>query len=142
MPDQDKLISKRTLKQMVSYGIIGCIASGTDFVLFSTLVYAFGMLDMVANILSVCAGITISFFLNRHFTFKLKDRVARRYVTFFCVGMVGLALSELILFGGKSIGLEPFITKLVSIIIVAVVQFLLNKFVSFRPSDAGSGSES
>ena len=122
-------------KQLVSYGIIGCISSGTDAILFAYLVYVLMAPELAVNIFTVCVGITISFFLNRKFTFKMKDHTAKRYIRFFTVGMFGLLLSELIIWAGSMLNVETIVIKLVSIVIVAVFQFVLNKTVSFRSMD-------
>ena len=126
------MTNSKLLRQLISYGIIGCISSGTDAILFAFLVYSVGAPELAVNIFTVCVGITISFFLNRRFTFKMKDHTARRYARFFAVGMCGLLLSELIIWAGNAANIETIITKLVSIIIVAIFQFVLNKTISFK----------
>lgn len=75
-------ISIQLMKQIASYGIIGVISSGVDAVLFAIFVYAWGWFPFVANVLSVSVGITISFILNRKFTFKITDYTIRRYLLF------------------------------------------------------------
>ena len=126
-------ISIQLMKQIASYGIIGVISSGVDAVLFATFVYAWGWFPFVANVLSVSVGITISFILNRKFTFKITDYTICRYLLFFGVGMIGLCISEAILFGGQLMSMNAMLTKLVSIVLVAIVQFILNKLISFKP---------
>lgn len=125
---------RNLILQIVSYGIIGLISSGTDAALFGILVYEFHTSALITNIVSVSVGITISFFLNRRFTFKVKDHTAKRYVMFFAIGMAGLLLSEGIIIIGTIVKLDVMIAKLLSIFIVAAFQFILNKFISFRPS--------
>lgn len=126
-------ISIQLMKQIASYGIIGVISSGVDAVLFATFVYVWGWFPFVANVLSVSVGITISFILNRKFTFKITDYTICRYLLFFGVGMIGLCISEAILFGGQLMSMNAMLTKLVSIVLVAIVQFILNKLISFKP---------
>ncbi len=122
---------KQLIKEVVLYGIIGCSASGFDFALFFIFASLLGFDQFIVNIFTVYAGMTLSFILNRNFNFKVKDNTAKRAVMFYCVGTLGLLLSEFILFIGSSLGLEVLITKIISIFIVALFQFILNKFISF-----------
>lgn len=124
----------RLFRQLVSYGIIGVMCSGLDTVLFALFTYVLHGNDLVSNFVSVSIGITLSFFLNRRFTFKVSDHAARRYVTFFAVGMCGLALSEGMLMLAAAIGMEAIVMKVISIFVVAAFQFVLNKLISFRPA--------
>lgn len=120
-------------REMTSYGLIGIIASGADAILFLVLTERGRLSHLSANIVGVCVGITISFFLNRKFTFGKIDHTVKRYSLFFAVGMYGLALSEGILFiGTEKYGFSPVLVKLISIAIVAAFQFVLNKLISFR----------
>jgi putative flippase GtrA len=123
------------LRNILLYGIIGAVSAGVDVLLFRLLVYTLDYPVLFSNAFTVTIGITISFTLNRKYNFKVTDRVIRRYAMFFCVGMCGLALSELILFIGSQVGIEAFTIKLISVFIVALVQFVLNKTISFKATE-------
>lgn len=120
------------LKEMVLYGIIGLTSSGIDTLLFHLLTSKVGIYSLYANIFSVIVGICISFTLNLFFNFKTKDHIARRFASFFLVGMFGLLLSEAILALGEHLSWNMLLTKIGSVVIVALVQYILNKFISFK----------
>lgn len=122
----------KLFKQLFSYGIIGAFSSGIDALLFHFLVYKLEVYSVLANVFSVIVGILISFLLNSHFTFKVKNKILIRFVSFFAVGLFGLLLSTGIIALGEKMEWDIFITKIISIFIVAIIQFILNKFVSFR----------
>lgn len=126
------MINLNLFKQLFLYGIIGAFSSGIDAILFHFLVYRVNVYSIVANIFSVLVGILISFFLNLNFNFKVKDRVFFRFLSFFTVGVLGLLLSTGIIALGEKLYWNIFITKIGSIFIVAMVQFILNKLISFR----------
>lgn len=120
-------------RNLILYGIIGCIASGLDFAVFTLLAKVLGVYYLVANCISVLVGITTSFTLNRTYNFKVKDKVKQRFAIFLIVGLCGLCLSNLILWLGIDIlHFDEIPTKLASIVLVVGFQFLLNKFVTFR----------
>ena len=86
-----------------------------------------------ANIVSIHIGIFTSFVLNRSLNFKVKDKAAVRFLSFYSVGIVGLGISELMLYLMVTIGeLHELFCKLLSIVVVALVQFLLNKNITFK----------
>ena len=86
----------------------------------------------LANALSVTTGIAISFSLNRKYNFKKEDKILRRALFFFSIGLVGLGLSQMILWIGDLLGYRTLLVKFCSIFIVAAFQFLLNKTITFR----------
>lgn len=118
---------------LILYGLIGSVSAGLDFILYTVLCTYLDFYYLYANILSVVVGISISFILNRHYNFKVKDRVLCRLILFFSVGLLGLALSSglLVLFI-DSMGWNVLISKLLSIIFVVIIQFCLNRFITFK----------
>jgi putative flippase GtrA len=127
-----KIDNKALIRQVLLYGVIGGISASLDYLLFTLLYETAGMNELIANVFSVHAGITISFILNRRYNFKKIDRVAFRAISFYLTGLFGLALSELLLWGSGRMMLPIMIVKLVSIFIVAAVQFAINRLVTFR----------
>lgn len=121
------------LRHLILYGIIGSFSAGLDFAIYTALVQWTGISYLAANCISVLAGISVSFMLNRSYNFKVKDCVGRRFVTFLAVGLFGLALSNLILYLCIDLcGMHKVIAKMLSIVLVVGLQFLLNKFITFK----------
>lgn len=120
-------------RNLVLYGLIGMLSVSIDFILFGILTYFFTDYYLMANVISVNCGIVNSFLLNRHFNFKVKNKVVFRFVTFYVVGIIGLAVSSFLLYILVNIFLmEMLFAKFLTIVIVTVFQFLLNKYVTFR----------
>lgn len=122
-------------RNLILYGIIGCCSSGLDFLLYTLFVSVFGWHYILSNCISVLAGITTSFTLNRNFNFKVKDKTRKRFAIFLTVGLCGMMLSNLILYVCISMmSLNKIISKLLSIVLVVFFQFFVNKYVTFKPS--------
>ncbi len=123
---------------LILYGIIGSFSSGLDFAVYTVLVQVFGVHYIVANCISVVAGISTSFILNRNYNFKVKDKTGRRFGIFLCVGFTGLLLSNLILYTCiNTFALNKIVSKLLSIVLVVFFQFLVNKYFTFKPNEHG-----
>lgn len=123
---------KAFFRNLILYGIIGGVSSGLDALLFALLVKVLGVNEFIANIFSVHCGIFLSFFLNSRYNFKKTDDFKGRFIPFYLTGLLGLALSQGILWLGAHFGIDALITKLVSIVIVALIQFFINRSVAFR----------
>lgn len=120
------------IRELFLYGIIGGISATLDSLFFAFLdnlkinIY-------IANLISINIGITVSFFLNTYFNFKLKNNLIKRAISFFSVGYIGMLLSMLILYIGTNlINIKAIFVKLFSVIIVAMFQFILNKIITYR----------
>ncbi len=128
-------------REIILYGLIGGGAAGTDTLLFWMLSKAIS--PFVANCVSVTMGITISFLLNTFINFKVKDKFFIRAVSFYAIGFTGLALSSLLLYLGiELLQMDNLIVKIISVFVVAAVQFTLNKLVTFRKGIKGEAHES
>lgn len=131
----------RKYRELVVYCLIGCTGAGMDFVVYTLLTAWAGMHYQLANFLSVSFGIINNFFWNCYFNFKTKDRIWRRLISFYTVGMFGWALSALLLWVFiEQMGVNTLIAKLGTIVVVTMVQFGLNKFITFKKTvEAGNG---
>lgn len=124
---------KRNIKQLILYGIIGCMSASVDFAFYNVLAIYVGLHYIIANSLSVLTGILTSFSLNRTFNFKVTDKIVVRFSLFFTCGMFGLLLSNAILWlGVDNYHFSEIGTKAVSIFVVAFLQFIFNKFITFK----------
>lgn len=129
-----KIIRKyNKFRELILYGIIGGFCAGLDFGIYTLL--GLRIPYLWANIVSVHCGIFCSFFLNRQYNFKIKDKPVQRFTLFYLVGLSGLGLSELLIFIlGSMFGWDYIIAKLLTVIVVALYQFILNKLFTFKHS--------
>ncbi len=120
-------------RNLILYGIIGIFSAGLDFIIFYTLTTILEIFYLIANIFSVTIGITTSFILNREYNFQVKDKVFKRYLIFISVGFVGLLFSSALLYFFIDIlTLDIIVSKVLSIVFVVLIQFFLNRYITFR----------
>lgn len=134
---------KKRLKQLVRhnrqfllYSIIGVSGITIDIVVFLFLRSVFSLDPAVATIVSTSCGITNNFFLNRRYNFKRSDHTLGRFFSFYTVGFIGILASviSLVVFSDL-FGINATIVKLVSIPIIVIGQYVLNKYISFSDYD-------
>ena len=122
-------------RNLILYGIIGSCTATLDFLIFTGLTQCASIRYMVANVISCGTGILCSFLLNRKYNFRVTDHTLRRMIIFFSVGIFGMFLSSVLLrFCIEELKWNELFSKVASIIIVVIIQFLLNKYISFRES--------
>ena len=123
-------------RELILYGLIGGFCAALDFGVYTLL--GLWIPYLWANVISVHCGIFTSFFLNRSLNFKVKDKTPLRFTIFYLVGLSGLALSEgLIWLLASQFAWNPILAKLLTVFVVALYQFLLNKFITFKKSNNG-----
>lgn len=123
----------RKFRNLILYGIIGAFSASLDFGIYSGLYYWDIMPYLWANIISIHVGIFTSFVLNRSINFKMKDKVKTRFLSFYTVGIVGLGISTIMLWLMVDMAQwNEIVCKLITIVVVALVQFLLNKHITFK----------
>ncbi|MBQ7734737.1 MAG: GtrA family protein [Bacteroidales bacterium] len=119
-------------RNFILYGLIGGTCAGIDFVIYTVLCY-FGCNHLISNIISTHCGIFCSFLLNSYVNFKVSDKLFRRFLSFYAIGLLGLALSEGMLYLMVDMGaMNKIIAKLITVFVVALVQFFMNKFITFK----------
>lgn len=123
--------------QFFLYCLCGGVGVTTDYAVFYAAL-AGGFWYQYANGLGYLAGTLVSFSLNRIFTFAMRDRVLQRLAMFLVVAGLGFATSALLLWLLVDVaGLDARVAKLITLPVVVVLQFSLNRRLTFR---AVSGS--
>jgi putative flippase GtrA len=89
---------------------------------------------ILANIIAISVAIVYSFTLNSIFTFKTRDQLLKRFLSFTAVSIIGMVISTLILVAATTLGIAPTPAKIVSLPFIFIVQFTLNRLLTFRSS--------
>ena len=119
----------QAFRQLISYALFGCVCSAVDMLVFLALTSLGGIEPLAANVASVAVGLTLSFFLNRQHTFHVMDSPARRYVVFICVQE--LVIAALTTHAAAPLS-TPLVAKLAALVTAGLMQFVLNRSVTFR----------
>lgn len=122
-------------RNLILYGIIGGFCATLDFGIYTVLCHYNVLTPQWANVVSIHVGIFTSFILNRSFNFRVKNKTGIRFLSFYAVGLVGLGITALMLYLMMNYGhMDYKVCKLISIVVVALTQFILNKYITFKTS--------
>lgn len=128
-------------RQFLTYCVIGVSGVTLDFGLYWLLTHRFSIHYPTANFISISSGTLNSFWWNYHFNFKAQDRFWKRMGSFYLVGLAGWFVSDRIIHVlVEGMHLHLLLAKGISLPVVVVLQYSLNKAISFRqnPSDAAA----
>jgi putative flippase GtrA len=120
-------------RQFLLYAMIGVSGVVLDLILFFVLFNLFQIDKNLATFMSTSAGITNNFLWNAFVNFKTSDQLAKRFGQFYLVGLSGIVLTVAIFFVFvDQLHLNANLVKVGSLPPVLVMQFLLNKYWTFK----------
>lgn len=136
--------NESNIGQLIRSAIVGGIASIADVAIFTICTNIFQVNYLLSNTLSFLCGLTINYFLSREWVFNKKIHdPGRDFIMFSVIGVIGLALSSVLLYvmiqlrilyyllPMHSDGLVKSTAKLSTIIIVFFWNFFARKKLVF-----------
>lgn len=91
--------SKNLIIQFLRYAIVGGISAVADISVFSLTANVFGINPLAANTISFTLGLLINYFLSRQWVFNRKSHEFKRdFLLFAAIGLIGLLISNLIIY--------------------------------------------
>jgi putative flippase GtrA len=118
------------MNQFVKFYAIGILASIVNFVLFYILIEYFNFHYLLSNVVAYIIPVLISYFLNSAITFKNVEKNKDIFSLFKYIAMriSSLLIDSFILFIAIDIlNFNPYISKIISAVIVTIFSFLLTK---------------
>lgn len=132
MKKVDVLLHSESFNQLVKYVLIGILGLVVDFGTYWILT-DININVEIANMISSTCGIINNFFCNSYTNFKVHNRMFLRFISYFLVGQITTVFTTISLFiFATKLGFPHLIVKVIATIVATLLQFVLNKFVTFR----------
>jgi putative flippase GtrA len=126
---------RRLIIQFAKFAIVGVSNTLITFAVYTLLLKGFGVWYLAASAIGFIAGAVNGFLLNRRWTFRGHVGDALTPVRWFVVQGCGLALNEGLLYlYVDQLGLDKLIAQALSIAVVTVSTFFVNRAWTFRMS--------
>jgi len=104
-----KLIKKHAEK--IRFGIVGIVNTAIDVAILFTL-RIFGLPAIPSNIISTSVALVFSFFANKTFTFKGKDKISSKQIIYFLIiTLFGLWVIQSVIIEGTNLLLGSWFTN-------------------------------
>jgi putative flippase GtrA len=118
--------------QFLLYLVIGGSATGIDVAVYAVLTAIADTSPLIANTISVGIAIVYSYLINAFLNFRVRDRLFLRLVSFVVVCVGGYFISTTMIWFLTDVWLlGPLISKVLTLPVVIVFQYCLNKRVTF-----------
>ena len=117
------------------YLVAGGSAFATEYGMFLVLYQLLGVQVYVANSVSFCCGLAVSFSLNRLWAFRaasFKLRGHHQFLIYTSLAVFNLIMINVIVGILKSQGLNPLVGKVVAMCVIVVWNFLIFKRIIFK----------
>lgn len=137
-----------TLLQFIKFGIVGVSNTLISYVLYVAVLLAMRPLRVawdfvIGNIVAFVLSVLWSFYWNNRVVFASKDRKGRQLgiallKAYLSYGFTGILLNNFLSWLWVSvIGISKYIAPLINLIISVPLNFLINKFWTFRHHEQG-----
>ena len=125
-------LSGHDIKKFFLYCICGGLGVSSDLLAYNELLKA-GINYQIANVAGYLVGTGISFTLNVLITFRVRGNLIKRCCFFFIVAALGYLSSAVILsVFVELLKMSAINGKILTLPIILVIQFLLNKHITFK----------
>lgn len=122
------------LTQFIKFSLVGLLNTAIHYGIFYVTYEYMGLYHLLASTVGFCFAVTNSYIVNKYWTFKTRGSKKRReFAKFIIVNLVTLSIN----LGSMAIlveqcGMDPRIAQLASIGLTLCINFLGNKFWTFR----------
>lgn len=127
-------------RTVILYGLIGITAVGVDVGFFVLFYNFFALSPIISTVLSVTIAMVYAFTLNAVYNFKVKDFIHERFASYALVSVLGMGASVFIIKFLTMFEVDANLAKLVSLPPIVVLQYLINKGITFREMRRGEGA--
>jgi putative flippase GtrA len=125
---------RNTGAQLLRFGFVGALNT-LSTLLIIYLLMAIKVNLYVANAIGYICGATISFTLNRRWTFRATERPSLQMVLLFLVAMGCAYLANIAtVYGCIRSGVSPYLAQLLGMPVYTLTFFVISKFLVFRKS--------
>ncbi len=128
---------RKIFLEMVRYGTVGFTATILDFGTYLICTRLAGMEALVGNGISYVVSLTWAFYWNRRWTFHSSGRSWFQYGRYWLISLIGLGLSEAVLYVGLTLGYHDLIAKAASVVLVGFWNYSMHRFWTFRRPRSG-----
>ena len=124
-------------KEIIKYGIFGVLTTVINYVSYILFTRLFGIDIFISNSLAWILSVIFAFITNKlivfeskKFTFKI---IIKEGISFTVARILSLLLDMLILYIMSDLmGISDLIVKIISNIVVIIVNYILSKFIIFK----------
>lgn len=126
-------VMRRTLGQLVRYGVVGLVSNGIGYLLYLGIT-ATGVGPKLAMTILYVIGVMQSFLFNKGWSFRYSGKIGPSFLRYCTAYAIGYFVNLVILLVAVDyIGWPHQIVQGVAVLLLALLLFALQKYWVFRP---------
>lgn len=122
-------VLRARFSEFLRYGVVGIANTAVHAVVFFSLVSLLTLSQALGNCIAFFVAVTVSFFLNAHFTFRQRPTLSKFVRMTAVMALLSYASGRV----GDVLSLNPVVTFLIWSAVSYVAGFLLTRYFVFRP---------
>ena len=130
--EKKSLDLKTVISQFIRYGFVGGVSAILELALFQSLCIFTNVGIAQSNIIAVLASTAVNFAMNRSVTFRSTSNPAKSLVLYLMLFLFNTTFSTLTITWLTSLGLYPFIAKILTMACVIMWNFVLYRKFIFK----------
>ncbi|MBQ3298234.1 MAG: GtrA family protein [Clostridia bacterium] len=122
--------NNKLFKQILKFGVVGTIAFLIDYLVLILCKEVFGLSVLLSAAIGFTVSVIFNYILSIKFVFEVNDKhdSKRNFILFIVFSVIGLGLTELIMwFGTDIVKIHYLIVKIIATGIVMVFNFVTRK---------------
>ncbi len=126
------LFARLLSSSFIKYAMVGVVGLVVDMGLFYVFHETLHINYILSNIMSSSLAVVNNFILNSIFTFKVKDKLLYRFISFFSIALAGMAVSSgMLAVMIDGLQMNSMLSKAIAVFFVAMIQYYVNKKLTF-----------
>lgn len=121
--------------EMLSYIFFGIGTSIVDYAVFFGIT-SIGCDELISNVISTFCAAIFAYITNKRWVFKSKTHgfidVLQEFIKFANIRFVTLIMTEIILLISKLIGGNPYVAKVVAMVLTVILNYIFSKLFIFN----------
>lgn len=122
-------VLRTRFSEFLRYGVVGIANTAVHAAVFFSLVSLLTFSQALGNCIAFFVAVTVSFFLNAHFTFRQRPTLSKFVRMTTVMALLSYASGRV----GDVLSLNPVVTFLICCAVSYVAGFLLTRYFVFRP---------
>ncbi len=125
-----RISNNKLFKQILKFGVVGTIAFLIDYLVLILCKEVFGLSVLLSAAIGFTVSVIFNYILSIKFVFEVNDKhdSKRNFILFIVFSVIGLGLTELIMwFGTDIVKIHYLIVKIIATGIVMVFNFVTRK---------------
>lgn len=115
----------------IKYLLVGILNTIVGFGSIFILMFA-GVGAYISNMLGYAFGIVFSYFMNKNFTFKSKNKSNIHFIKFVLAMLIAYGLNLLSLYLALNLIINPYIAQCLAGVVYTISGYLLSRFFVFK----------